>query len=315
MGPTTSRTKSRSRWLARQTIGASSGRLPARAASATVAPVLIALVLAACGDSDQGAAPTAVPGLSHVHGLGLNPANGDLYAATHFGLFRVPANGEAERVGESFQDTMGFTVAGPDRFLASGHPDTRGQPLRPPGRPLLGLIQSTDAGRSWQSLSLLGEADFHALVAAHGNVYGYDSTGRRFMVSADGRQWDTRSQLALADFAVDPADADHVVATTGRGLAESGDGGRTWEAIDGPLLAFVSWSKQVGLWGLGPDGETYRRVEGRWEPRQPLTGRPQALLATDSELFAAASEGERTAIYVSSDESRSWQLRYSERQR
>ena len=60
-----------------------------------------------------------------VHGLGLNPADGDLYTATHFGLFRVAADGVAERVGESLQDTMGFTVVGPDRFVASGHPDIR----------------------------------------------------------------------------------------------------------------------------------------------------------------------------------------------
>lgn len=279
-----------------------------------VAALLLVVVLLAGRDSGGGTAPSAAPGLSHVHGLGVNPANGDLYTATHFGLFRVRADGAAERVGEALQDVMGFTVVGPDHFVASGHPEIRDQRLRVPGRPpLLGLVESRDGGRSWQPLSLLGEADFHGLVAAHANVYGFDSTGRRFMVSPDGKQWDVRSQVGLGDFAVDPADADHLVATAGSGLAESRDGGRSWEPIDGPQLVFVSWRSELGLWGLGPNGETYQRVDGRWEPRQKLAGEPQALLVGAKEVFAAASDGEGTAIYASSDGARSWRLRYSSR--
>lgn len=64
---------------------------------------------------------------------------------------------------------MALTVVGRDRFLASGHPDPRDPRLRRRGRPpLLGLIESTDAGRPWSSISLLGDADFHALAAARG---------------------------------------------------------------------------------------------------------------------------------------------------
>ena len=35
-------------------------------------------------------------------------------------------------------------------------------------------------------------ADFHSLVAAHGDVYGCDSASGRFMVSSDGKEWETR---------------------------------------------------------------------------------------------------------------------------
>ena len=312
MGSTKTRTKGEPRRSGPKPSRPRSRRLPPWAVVAAVLAVFVALALIARRDSDGGSAQREAPGLSHVHGLGLNPANGDLYAATHFGLFRLPADGGPERVGKRLQDTMGFTVVGPDRFLASGHPDIRDQRLRAPGRPpLLGLIESRDSGRTWQPLSLLGEADFHTLVAAHGKVYGYDSTGGRFMVSPDGKQWDLRSQLALGDFAVDPADADHIVATTGRGLVESRDGGRNWEPVDGPPLAFVSWARELGLWGLGPNGETYRRVDSQWEPRRPLAGESQALLVTGSDVLAATTDGEHTAIYVSSDEGGSWRLRHS----
>lgn len=280
---------------------------------ASVAAVVVALVVLTRPDSGTDTAFSAGEGLAHVHGLGLNPADGDLYAATHFGLFRVPGDGKAERVGDAVQDTMGFTVVGPDHFLASGHPSPKDERLRKPGRPpLLGLVESTDGGRSCESVSLLGEADFHSLVAAHGAVYGYDATGGRFMVSADGKQWETRSQLRIGDVAVAPDDAGHLVATTQHGLAESRDGGRSWETTDGPQLAFLSWAAGQGLWGVAPNGETYRRMDGRWEPRATLSGEPQALLVTGDEVYAAVSGGNGTAIYVSVDEGGSWRLRYSE---
>lgn len=158
-----------------------------------------------------------------MHGLGVDPADGALYAATHFGLFRLPADGpEATRVANRYQDTMGFTVVGPNSFLGSGHPDSR-EDLPP----RLGLIESTDGGESWQPLSLAGEADFHTLHAAHGNVYGYEAGSGEFMVSDDRVEWETRSRLAMRDFAVSPTDPDTLLATTERGLARSTDGGRT----------------------------------------------------------------------------------------
>ena len=278
-----------------------------------VAAVLLALAILVAGESGTETRSSAGEAVAHVHGLGVDPANGDLYAASHFGIFRIPADGKAERVGKLVQDTMGFTVVGPGHFLASGHPDLNDKRLRKPGTPpLLGLIESTDGGRSWEPVSLLGEADFHSLVAAHGNVYGYDSAGGRLMVSHDGTQWETRSHLAIGDFAVDPADADHLVATTERGLAESGDGGRSWETIDGPQLAFLSWDAEQGLWGVSHAGETYRRVQGRWEPRKALAGQAEALLVTDTEVYAAASSAGVTVVYVSSDGATSWRVRYSD---
>ncbi|HLF76681.1 MAG TPA: hypothetical protein VJB57_04255 [Dehalococcoidia bacterium] len=95
----------------------------------------------------------------HVHGLGVNPKDGALFAATHTGLFRI-VEGKAERVGDRYQDTMGFTIIGPDHFMGSGHPDVRDYTAgKPPG--LLGLVESTDAGLKWTPKSLLGRVGFH----------------------------------------------------------------------------------------------------------------------------------------------------------
>lgn len=177
-------------------------------------------------------------------------------------------------------------------------------------RPLLGLIESRDAGKTWQSLSLLGEADFHALVAAHGSVYGFDSTGGRFMVSSEGRRWEARSEVPMSSFVVDPADGDHIVAMTEQGLAESRNGGRSFGPLDGPPLVFLSWSSAHGLWGVSPAGEVYSRSQSGWEARAPLPGPPQAFLATDRELYAAAEVNDTTTILISKDGGRSWRVRY-----
>lgn len=84
-------------------------------------------------DNPRPGALADEPGVSHVHGLGINPADGSLIVATHYGSFRIPAGGDdAERIGESFQDTMGFTVAGADHFLGSGHPAVSPMGSAPP---------------------------------------------------------------------------------------------------------------------------------------------------------------------------------------
>src|SRR5688572_22648573 len=123
-----------------------------------VVALALALAAGACGggDDDQLGAD-ADTGVVHVHGLGIDPADGVLYAATHHGVFRIPEDGEALRIADRYQDTMGFTVVGPHRFLASGHPSLADDHLRVEGKPpLLGLIESTDAAKTWRPLSLLG---------------------------------------------------------------------------------------------------------------------------------------------------------------
>jgi hypothetical protein len=133
------------------------------------------------GDGRLSGAAGGDPGPVHVHGLGIDPADGALFIATHTGMYRVE-EGEraAERVGDNYQDTMGFTIVGPDRLLGSGHPDERDDLP-----PLLGLIESTDSGETWEPVSLLGEADFHVFRIAGSRVYGYDASNDRLLVSAD----------------------------------------------------------------------------------------------------------------------------------
>jgi hypothetical protein len=247
--------------------------------AAVIAATLVAL--AGCsGGGDDNAAPAAGspdrgrPQLAHVHGLGINPADGDLYAASHYGVFRLPAQGEPEQIAGRSQDTMGFTIIGPDHFLGSGHPD----PSETDQPPHLGLIESTDAAQTWRSLSLAGTADFHALEAAHGQVYGYDSQTRQIMVSEDNTTWDPRAQLALADFAVSPDDPDLLLATTQQGPVRSSDGGRSFSPLPGaPLLVLLDWPTTDRLVGVTPDGTVHTSTDGGagWTLRGRVPGQPK----------------------------------------
>lgn len=284
---------------------------PVRRRLAAATGVLTLLALASgCGSDDQ---PSSVVGdveVAHVHGLGINPADGALIVATHNGAFRIATDAdEARPIGQDRQDTMGFTVAGADHFLGSGHPDAAGRAAGQPA--LLGLIESTDAGATWTPISLSGEVDFHALAARHDQVYGWDSGTSRFMVSTDGIEWDIRSTVAIFDFAVDPGDANHIIASGPDGLLESSDGGTTWETIDGPLVVTLSWDDSAGLWGVAPDGGTHRLETSGWVSGGNLPGQPQALLATADSLYAAAfDDEERTGIYRSTDDGETWDLYY-----
>lgn len=257
-----------------------------------------------CSTSDDDAAHDS--GLSHVHGLGVNPGDGKLYAASHHGVFRIEAE-SAIRQGDLLQDTMGFTIVGSDRFIASGHPDPSNDRLLQPGmRPLLGLIESTDRGVSWHSLSLLGEVDFHALAYAHDRVYGFDATNHRFMVSADMKQWETRSEVSLSSFAVSPTNAERVVGSLAdQSIVQSSDGGRSWQAISGGApLALVCWHSARGLWGIDSNGAAFRGADdgSTWKRAGSVPGVPAALFVEAQGLFVATTD----AIYTSTDDLSTW---------
>lgn len=281
------------------------------AAVAGVAVLVVGGLLLARGSDDSpsgNAADRADPGVAHVHGLGVNPADGALYVATHHGTFRITDGGQAERLGDSFQDTMGFTIVGPDDFLGSGHPDVAGLQEGQPA--LLGLIESADRGVSWEPVSLSGEVDFHGLAAAHGQVYGWDSTSGRFMVSTDRRDWETRSTVDLYGFAVDPTNPDHIIGAGSEGLVASNDGGRTWDSVDGPRLVALTWTES-GIWGADPDGGVHHSSDGAtWQRQGELPGPPQALAAKGTTTYAAAQDGDATGIYRSDDQGRTWDLLY-----
>jgi hypothetical protein len=279
-----------------------------------VGGILVAATVLAFARGDDGGPSTAgrvdEAGPVHVHGLGINPADQSLLIATHTGTYRVePNERRAVRIGDSRQDTMGFTVAGPNHFLGSGHPDLR-EATEKDLPPHLGLIESRDAGRSWRNISLLGEADFHVLRFARERVYGYDATNDRLLVSRDrGRTWrDVARPARLIDLAVDPANTTGVVASGEGGLYVSTDDGETWRRV-APRVGLLAWPARERLFLVDGEGEVLRSSDGgrTWSRVGHIGGTPAAFLAqTPSELYVALHDG---TIKQSQNGGQTWTVR------
>lgn len=268
--------------------------------------VATALLSTACA-ADQGSDPrTATESTSddssvgHIHGLGIDPADDNLYVATHFGLFHVPDTGNPTRVANRFQDTMAFTVVGPGHFLGSGHPDlTEDLPSH------LGLIESTDAGETWEPLALQGEADFHILEPAGDVLYAYDSTTSRLLRTEDRKRFEEILTGDLISVAA-TKDPGQLFATTGKGQVIGIDAstGQTRE-LGGPVTAYLDTTAEGGLVGIGPDGvvRTSGDAGKTWQETGSIGGQPAAFTITAQGWYAATSD----EAFRSTDHGDTWQ--------
>lgn len=269
--------------------------------------VLTALAVVGCSSSDptsddvqQDMEAADAGAVGHVHGLGVDPGDGTLYLASHYGVFRVN-NGTPERVADRWQDTMGFAVIGPGHFLGSGHPD-----MREDLPSSLGLIESTDAAESWDTVALLGDADFHAIEPAGKAIYAYDSHTGSLVVTTDRETWETIDREPLLDLAVNPNDTDTVYATTGEGeLARSVDQGRLKPIKDAPALTSIDWETDGPLIGVTREGAVMLSATGTtgWREVGRLDGQVEALDASPGRWHAATQSG----VYVSTDEGATWE--------
>jgi len=283
------------------------------AASAGVAGALLLFSSDGAGDGVFTGVPFADPGPIHVHGLGINPADGALFIATHTGLFRVGADSrKAVRVADRHQDTMGFSVVGPNRFIGSGHPDL--DEAREKGLPpLLGLIESTDAGSTWNSVSLLGEADFHVLRSIGERFYGYDATNARLLTSPDrGVTWENIVPPGpVVDLAVDPADPQRLAVTAAgeleQGLYTSRDSGASWTRL-ADVVGLLAWPSSGRLYAVDGAGQVFTSASGgrKLELRGEIGGEPAAFLGVRDELFVALHNG---TIKRSADGGAVWTIR------
>lgn len=288
----------------------------------TLAAVAVSLLLAgvaACGDDSPGRPAeqqlseqqpaVQTESVHHIHGLGVDPTSGTLYVATHTGLFQA-AQGEQQmqRIGDSAQDIMGFSVLAPDRFIGSGHPDSTdtGSP------PNLGLIESRDGGTSWKNISLLGEADFHVLHSSGQRIYGYDGTQGRLMASSDGgRRWTQRTPpAAMFDLAIDPRNADRIVASTERGVVSSTNAGKAWRSLRDDTAGLLAWPTPDRLYLIDGQGQVNRSGDGgqHWQPAGSIGGQPVAFIAHESELYVALSD---STVQRSTDGGATWTVRAS----
>ena len=239
-------------------------------------------------EGDASASPFVVElstPLDHVHAAVY--LGGSLLIGTHTGVALIdPVTGEVSKPGASRDDFMG--LAGSSELLvASGHPGA-GSTLPDP----LGLMRSTDAGLTWQTVSLTGEIDFHAL-AMDGDKVAGSATAGQILYSEDGGE----SWTAIAE-----GEATSLAWFDGQLWIADGETLSTWIPGDAapqpvPDVAGVVVSAAVDeslLWVLQPDGSLVASEDGvNWSPAGSL---PEATYLAASADAAYAVTPER--IYV-----------------
>lgn len=271
-----------------------------RATTVLAAGAGLIFALSACSPSSvtAGPAPAGSTGSpmpdAHIHGLSVSSQTGQVLLATHDGLFDMTKQ-TATKIGAT-QDLMGFT-AGTDHdvLYASGHPG-EGSDLPNP----LGLIRSTDVGKTWEQLSRQGESDFHALTGTKSGIVGFDGTLR---TSPDGKTWNTvAADFVPAVLAGSPT-SDTVLATTPEGIRRSTDGGQTWKTVQtAPVIQFAAFASSTEAAGVEPDGTVHYSADAgaTWTRKGRIEGAVQAVAAVKGahpSIWAATADG----LVVSTD--------------
>lgn len=231
--------------------------------------VFACLASMAAGPVAAAAETMALAALSHIHGIAFDAASpGDVFVATHYGLFKVSPEGQATQVSTDRNDYMGFSlVPGASTLLASGHPEMGGN---------LGVITSRDGGASWSQLApgVQGPVDFHAMTVSKADsrrVYGLFAG---IQVSEDaGLSWNIAGPAPgqVIDLAASAQNVAELYAGTATGLMKSTDSGASWALLgpanvpvslvetsaDGSLFAFLVGS---GLFKMSAEHATWSAV-------------------------------------------------------
>jgi hypothetical protein len=294
---------------------------PSRAQTRFLAGVVLAVtaaLLAGCsaGAGDSANVPVvAPPAFEHIHALTVDPNNGDLIVATHEGLYELVVGSDGATtadgpVGGLDFDLMGFTLIGNTAY-ASGHPGATTPDSF--GTPNLGLISSTDRGKTWANVSRTGQADFHALTVAPSGedgsaarIFGLDSSKLAIQRSLDGGiTWTDGAALVARDIMADPARPGTIYATTENGLAVSSDNASSFEIVPGaPALYLLTISSDTNLLaGIDTSGMVWKQnIADEWVRGGKVSGTPQAVTVFGNRLYVAGDSG----IAFSDDEGTSW---------
>lgn len=202
--------------------------------------------------------------LTHVHGLGFSKDGKKILIPSHDGLKAYEAGTWTAQEGAK-HDYMGFVTVD-DGFYSSGHPE-EGSDLKNP----LGLVKSTDVGKSLQMLGLEGETDFHLMTAGFNShvVYAITPQPNSKMYTAglyysnnDGDTWTKSEMKGISEeptsIAAHPTEESIVVIGTPTGVFLSKDYGKSFEKIvsEGQTTA-LSFNKQGDLFIAGYLNQPY----------------------------------------------------------
>ena len=256
--------------------------------------------------------------LRDIHGMGFSQNGEYLYVAAHDGL-RVFTDGEWLLPDLPVNDYMGYTAADVG-FYSSGHPGPSSNLVNP-----LGLVKSTDGGKTLETLGFARESDFHLMAVGYYSHAIYElnfqpnsrlSPGLHYSVD-DGKSLQQSASQGLSaqpiTMAVHPTEAATVALATEGGLLLSTDYGNTFTPIAaGTPVTAVSFS---------PVGETllygYQTLSAYNLASQQITAlTTPAIAAEDAVSYLAVNPAKPDTLalatfnrdlYLSQDGGQDWQ--------
>lgn len=253
----------------------------------------------------------------HGHGLAFTPDGKTLLAPSHEGLAIYEDGAWTEIVGP-IGGYSAFTVA--QRAMYSSAHLRPGLPVRDP----VGLLRSTDAGKTWKPLDP-AMGDFRLLAAGYrsGALYVINPRPNSVMPAAglfvsydEAKTWRhaaaRRLEGEVHGLAAHPVDRGTVAAATGRGLYLSRDGGESFRRlerrepvtavafdIEGKLVRYSrALSNEVVEAPLeGKSGRAMRlpRLEGDYVTclaQSPVDGRVIAFATRRRDVFLSSDGGQ-----------------------
>ncbi|KKC49605.1 glycosyl hydrolase [Paenibacillus sp. D9] len=230
-----------------------------------LAAVLLIGTTACSKKAEQGPNSNASTTFMHLHGLGYSADGKRLFIPVHNGL-QLYADGLWSEGPGVKHDYMGFTAVD-DGFYSSGHP-APGSKFKNP----LGLVKSTNDGKTITVLALEGEVDLHGMTA------GY----RSHVLYVVNPEPNTKMKQA--------------------GLFYSKDEGKTWTSspatgLQGQMMAIAAHPSDAAIAAVGTTtgaflSKDYGQRFTALVPEQPVS----ALAFTDSGNVLVATSGPNASL-------------------
>ncbi len=234
--------------------------------------------------------------VSHIHDV---KVFGDrVLLNTHEGLYEYIAANFMKKISNDDFDVMGLATYGRTLY-SSGHPGAKSNLPNP-----IGLLSSTDGGKSWKKVSLQGEVDFHMLEVGKSDIYGADSGSGQLMYSSDrGKKWRKLGENKYSDIAVLGTKSGSALALASGKLLRTTNAFKTTTSIKSSM----KWSSVeiVGTTLYASSGKAiYRSVDnGKIWKKIATLSTAIGSISVNAKVFVAVTT---EAIFVSRDGGKSF---------
>lgn len=222
--------------------------------------------------------------VSHIHNI---KVLGDkALLGTHEGLYQYLAANSMKKISNEDFDVMGLASFG-ETIYASGHPGAKSKLPNP-----IGLISSSDSGKTWKKISLQGKVDFHMLEVGKSDIYGADSGTGQLMYSSDlGKTWRNLGENKYEDIAVLNTKSGSAIGLRSGALVGTTNAFSTTKAIK----TSRKWSSVEAL------GSVLYASSGKSIYSSTDSGKSWKMIATLSAEIASISMNAKIFVAVTSD--------------